>query len=219
MTDESLLLIEQPSEGVARLTLNRPKSKNALSQALRAELVEQLAAIAADDAIEAVILTGTGDVFCAGFDLKELAAEDRLATFAEAANYHRVVHRFPKPLIAAVNGPALAGGMDLALMCDIRLGTIHARFGQPQVRFGIPAAYELVASICDEGTARYLCLTGDIIDSGTALARGILATRFQDNEQLQQESLNCAVAIVESKTGSATKSAFLARQPSLFEPK
>jgi len=217
MNDETLLITERPVEGVSRLTLNRPESKNALSQALRTELVAQLTDLAEDDSIEAVILTGTGDVFCAGFDLKELSSGDSHAIFADAANYHRVVHRFPKPLIAAVNGPALAGGMDLALMCDVRLGTFHARFGQPQVRFGIPAAYDLVVSVCDEGTARHLCLTGSVMESDTALARGILSERFADNVLLQQESLSCAAAIAESKSGSASKTTFLARQPILFE--
>lgn len=217
MNEETLLITEQPIEGVARLTLNRPRSKNALSQALRLELVAQLTALAADESVEAVILTGGGDVFCAGFDLKELAAEDSSAIFADAANYHRVVHRFPKPLIAAINGPALAGGMDLALMCDVRLGTVHARFGQPQVRFGIPAAYDLVSSVIDESTARYLCLTGKVIDSDAALSRGILSERFTDDDQLQREALNCAAAIAESKSGASSKAAFLSRQPNLFE--
>lgn len=217
MSTDSLLITESPTEGVVRLRLNRPESKNALSQALRNELVAQLTALAEDNAVEAVILTGAGDVFCAGFDLKELSAKDNTAVFADAASYHRVVHRFPKPLIAAVNGPALAGGMDLALMCDIRLGTFQARFGQPQVRFGIPAAYDLMASVCGESTARHLCLTGEVVDSETALMRGILSERFADIVQLQRESLSCAAAIAESKTGAESKAAFLTRQPPLFE--
>jgi enoyl-CoA hydratase len=214
---EALLIREEVAEGVARLTLNRPASKNALSRALRTELVTQLTNLAADDAIESVILTGAGDVFCAGFDLKELSHGDSTEIFADAGNYHRVVHRFPKPLIAAVNGPALAGGMDLALMCDIRLGTFQARFGQPQVRFGIPAAYDLVSTVCDVGTARYLCLTGNFMESDEAVSRGILSGRFSDIDQLQQEALRCAETIAESKTGPASKARFLDRQPSLFE--
>ena len=217
MNSETLLISELPAEGVTRLTLNRPHSRNALSRALRAELVARLTEIARDDAIEVVILTGAGDVFCAGFDLKELSSDDTSAVFADAANYHRVVHRFPKPIIAAVNGPALAGGMDLALMCDMRLGTMDARFGQPQVRFGIPAAYDLAASVCGTNTARYLCLSGEVIESDIALARGILWERFANNAQLQQEALNSATAIAQSGSGRASKSAFLAAQPALFE--
>ncbi len=105
MDTETLLISERPVEGITRLTLNRPESKNALSQALRAELVSQLSELSTDDDCKAVILTGAGDVFCAGFDLKELSSGDSAEIFADAANYHRVVHRFPKPLIAAVNGP------------------------------------------------------------------------------------------------------------------
>lgn len=217
MTDEKVLLLEQPADGVARLILNRPESRNALSRSLRDALVEGLTTLAADDDVQAVILTGAGDVFCAGFDLKELSGGHSAEIFADAAHYHRVVHRFPKPLIAAVNGPALAGGMDLALMCDIRFGTGQARFGQPQIRFGVPAAYDLLASLCDDSTARYLCLTGNTIDAATAEARGILSGRFEDAATLQHECLNCATAIVSSQSGSASKKAFLARQPKLFE--
>jgi len=204
-------------EGVAQLILNRPENKNALSKALRTALTAELTLLAEDDAVEAVILTGAGEVFCAGFDLKELSEGDSKAIFSEAANYHRVVHRFSKPLIAAINGPAIAGGMDLALMCDIRLGTEQASFGQPQVRFGIPAAYDLMVSVCDEATARYLCLTGNLIDSDTALARSILSERFSDSIQLLEEALNCAAMIAKSKSGKTSKAAFLARQPRLFE--
>ncbi len=217
MAEESVLLDERPAEGVARLVLNRPDSKNALSQALRLALVERLTELAADDRIQSVIITGAGDVFCAGFDLKELSQGDSATIFADAGDYHRSLHRFPKPLIAAVNGPAMAGGMDLALMCDFRLGTASARFGQPQIRFGIPAAYDLVASVCDEGTARMLCLTGNVLDSDTALARGVLAAQFDDNAQLQEEALASAITIAESGSGAATKSRFIASQPVLFE--
>ncbi|MBT3425612.1 MAG: enoyl-CoA hydratase/isomerase family protein [Gammaproteobacteria bacterium] len=215
--NESLLMIERPLEGVAQLILNRPESKNALSKALRTALVTQLTALAADDSVEAVILAGVGEVFCAGFDLKELSEGDTKAIFAEAANYHRVVHRFSKPLIAAIDGPAIAGGMDLALMCDIRFGTEQASFGQPQVRFGIPAAYDLIVSVCDEATARYLCLTGNLIDSNTAMARSILSECFSDRTRMQKEALDCAAMISKSKSGRASKAAFLARQPRLFE--
>ncbi len=215
--NETLLIVERPVEGVVQLTLNRPDSKNALSKALRTALVTQLTTLAEDDAVETVILTGAGEVFCAGFDLKELSQGDSKAIFNDAANYHRVVHRFPKPLIAAVNGPAVAGGMDLALMCDIRMGTGKGSFGQPQVRFGIPAAYDLIASVCDDATARYLCLTGNLIDSDAALARSILSECFSDRTQMLKEVLNCAATIAKSKIGKSSKAGFLARQPRLFE--
>ena len=138
MTDTDILIADRPVDGVARLTLNRPQSRNALSRALRDALVAQLAQLAEDPDIEAVVLTGNGDVFCAGFDLKELAQGDAESIFSDAQRYHKAVHNFPKPLIAAVNGPALAGGMDLALMCDIRLGAATARWRLQPVRRAEP---------------------------------------------------------------------------------
>lgn len=216
MSEEQVLLSERPIEGVARLTLNRPDKKNALSQALRTELVSELATLGEDESVEAVVLTGAGDVFCAGFDLKELSQGDSKAIFAEARGYHHAVHTFPKPLIAAVNGAALAGGLDLALMCDIRLGSSNAQFGQPQVRFGIPAAFDLVSSICDQSTARYLCLTGNVMDAGEALSRGIISERYDDGAQLVDAALACAAAIAEGKAGVSMKSSILTMQPALF---
>ncbi|MDH3640934.1 MAG: enoyl-CoA hydratase/isomerase family protein [Gammaproteobacteria bacterium] len=217
MSEEQVLISERPMDGVAQLTLNRPEKKNALSHALRTELVSELAGLGEDDSVQAVVLTGAGGVFCAGFDLKELAQGDSKAIFAEARGYHHAVHTFPKPLIAAVNGPALAGGMDLALMCDIRLGSSNAQFGQPQVRFGIPAAFALVSSVCDQGTARYLCLTGNVIDAGEALTRGIISERYDDRARLLEESLACAAAIAEGKAGVSMKSSILEMQPGLYD--
>ena len=216
MSEEQVLISEQPIDGVARLTLNRPDKKNALSHALRTELVSELGKLGEDESIEVVVLTGAGDMFCAGFDLKELAQGDSRSIFAEARGYHHAVHAFSKPLIAAVNGPALAGGMDLALMCDIRLGSSNAQFGQPQVRFGIPAAFDLLSSVCDQGTARYLCLTGNVIDADAALSRGIISERYDDGARLLEASLTCAAAIAKGKTGVSMKSRILETQPSLF---
>lgn len=216
MSEEQVLISERPIDGVARLTLNRPEKKNALSHALRTELVSELGRLGDDESIQVVVLTGAGDVFCAGFDLKELGQGDSRAIFAEARGYHHAVHTFPKPLIAAVNGPALAGGLDLALMCDIRLGSSNAQFGQPQVRFGIPAAFDLVSSVCDQGTARYLCLTGNVIGAGEALTRGIISERYDDGARLLEESLACAAAIAEGKAGASMKSSILDKQPGLF---
>jgi enoyl-CoA hydratase len=211
------LVCDKDANGVALLTLNRPGSRNALSGQLRADIVDCLAGLEADDGVSAVVVIGSGEVFCAGFDLKELGEGDAHAIFAEAQIYHRKVHTFRKPLIAAVNGPAFAGGMDLALMCDIRLGCDATQFGQPQVRMGIPAAFDLVRSVVDEGTARYLCLTGSRMSAGDALTRGLLSRLFTDRAELQTEALACAATIAQSNAGAAMKSRFIEAQPGLFD--
>ncbi len=206
--------LDNPATEVARITLNRPDARNALSSALRVELVDALDALAADDTVRAVILTGAGDTFCAGFDLKELSSGDAAKIFADAGRYHAKVHGFPKPLIAAVNGPALAGGMDLALMCDIRIAAPAATFGQPQVKMGVPAAYDLVRSVCGDATARLLCLTGRRLSAQEALALGIVSEVTDD---LSNRAIALASEIAVAKASGAMKARMIAAQPKLFD--
>lgn len=204
------------TEAVAVLRLNRPAQKNALNRALRDALVGTLEQLAADDSVKAVVLTGAGDTFCAGFDLKELQAGDPAEIFSDAGNYHRQLHTFAKPLLAAVNGPALAGGMDLASLCDLRLAVAGAVFGQPQVRFGVPAAFELTRSQMNEGTARRLVLTGDRITADEALAAGYVSAVFQDARALESAAMEWAGRIAAATGSGAMKQQILAAQAPLF---
>lgn len=217
MSYSEILQLEKTGDGVALLTLNRAAQRNALSAALRTDIADCLAELAADPAIGAVVLTSAGDVFCAGFDLKELREGDAAAIFAGARAYHHAVHTFDKPIVAALNGAAMAGGMDLAFMCDIRLGCPQSQLGQPQVRMGIPAAYNLLRSVTDEGTARYLCLTGNVLSADQALARGVISALYTDSEQLRREALACAAGMAKNKAGARMKGQFLARQPELYQ--
>ena len=120
---------------IATLTLCRPDKKNALSIALRDEVSDALDELAARPETSIVILTGDGDVFCAGFDLGEFgdsSPEHQQRLWASSDRFHHTVMRFPLPTIAAVNGAALAGGFDLACMCDIRVAASNARFAHPE---------------------------------------------------------------------------------------
>lgn len=198
------------------LRLNRPDRRNALSAELREALARTLDELAEDDAVKAVILTGAGESFCAGFDLKELQEGDAAAIFREAQRYHRSVHTFPKPLFAAVNGPALAGGMDLATMCDVRLAVRSARFGQPQVRFGVPAAYELTRTQMPEAMARRLCLTGAQIDAEEALACGYVSAVVDDSASLQETAGEWAATAADAAGSGAMKQQIVGSQKRLF---
>ena len=127
-----LIRLTAPVDGVARITLHRPEKKNALSIRLRDEVSDALDALAVDESVKVVVITGAGDVFSAGFDLHEFEDADLAdALWASSDRFHATVLRFPLPLVAAVNGPALAGGFDLAVMCDIRVAADTARFAHP----------------------------------------------------------------------------------------
>lgn len=160
---------------VAVLYLNRPESRNAISVAMRKEISACLSRWKEDPGVGAVILTGRGKAFTAGFDLREFRDPGRFdEIFQTSARYHRDVWYFPKPVIAAVNGPALAGGFDLAKLCDIRIGSTAAVFGHPEIKFGVPTLFTPLRWIVGEGVARDLCLTGRQIGAEEALRYGLL---------------------------------------------
>ena len=215
--NDSMTILEE-KDGIAVLTLNRPKKRNALSRALREELVQRLDELAKSDDVRAVVLTGAGPAFCAGFDRSELAGGDMEEVFADAMEYHRRVYTFSKPLIAAVNGPALGGGCDLAAMCDFRLAATTAVFGQPQVRFGAAAAYDLMRAVLGTGAAREMCLTGRSYDAEEALQIGFV-NRVLAPEDLVEAARTLArdVASLPAGVPESAKRGFVAHQPRLFE--
>jgi enoyl-CoA hydratase len=137
-----------------------------------------------------VVVTGAGDAFCAGFDLKEFDGVGDPA-FAEVLwessdRFHRAVLTFPLPLIAAVNGPALGGGFDLAVMCDVRIAADEARFAHPEIAFG-DVVYGPLHDLVGGAVARDLCLTGRAIDASEALALHVVS-RVVPRERLLDEA-------------------------------
>lgn len=214
---QSLTILEE-SDGTAVLTLNRPEKRNALSRALREEIVERLDGLASRDSVRAVVLTGAGSVFCAGFDRSEFAAGGMEETLAESLAYHRRVFTFSKPIIAAVNGPALGGGCDLAAMCDIRLAATSATFGQPQVRFGVAAAYDLMRTVIGAGAAREMCLTGRTYGAQEALTNGFINRVAEPSDLMEAATAIAAeIAGLPEDMPSTAKCGFVAQQPRLFE--
>jgi len=156
------------------LVLDRPDRRNALSVALRDSVCAALDELAVDEAVKAVVVTGSGPVFCSGFDLGEFdrAARDpdfERALWTSSDRFHRTVLGFPIPLVAAVNGPAIAGGFDLAVMCDLRVATTTARFAHPERRFG-DVVYGPLHDLVGGAVARELTLGGREVDAHEALA-------------------------------------------------
>ncbi|MEM2983171.1 MAG: enoyl-CoA hydratase/isomerase family protein [Candidatus Bathyarchaeia archaeon] len=213
--DYQFLELERRGD-IAIMRLNRPDKRNALSTQLREEIVRCLDALEGDESIKVVVLTGKGPSFCAGFDLKEFASGNMDEILAQARAYHHKVYTFMKPIVASINGPALAGGMDLAAMCDLRISSREAQFGQPQVRMGIPAAYDLIRTVLPEMKARELCLTGRVMLADEALSAGFVC-KVVPAENLMDEAMKMAREIAESKGSGATKAQFIKEQPRLFE--
>jgi enoyl-CoA hydratase len=179
MTYENVVVAGE--EGLAILTVNRPKSLNALNRATIGELTRALDELAADATVRAVILTGAGEkAFVAGADIAEMAN----LSSPEALEFSRAGHRLtdrlealPIPTLAAVNGFALGGGCELAMACDLIVASEKARFGQPEVSLGVIPGFggtgRLTRAVGIQ-RARELIFTGDVIDAQSALALGLV---------------------------------------------
>jgi enoyl-CoA hydratase len=168
-TSSAELIRVDRGDAVATITLDRPEKRNALSIQLRDEVSDALDALARDDELKVVVITGAGDYFSAGFDLKEFAdpaPAERL--WASSDRFHHTVLRFPLPTIAAVNGPALAGGFDLAVLCDVRIASTTARFAHPEFSFG-DVVYSPLHDLVGGAVARELALTARELDASEAL--------------------------------------------------
>ena len=165
---------------LATITLNRPDKRNALNDALRRELAAALEELAADDRTSVAVLTGAGTVFCAGFDRSEFTPGPD--TFGDGSKWesgqmmHEALQSFPKPLVAAINGPALGGGFDIATQCDVRIASEQASFGHPEIKFGAPTLYTILSQIVGGAIARDLCLSGRRIDAIEAHRIGLVSS-------------------------------------------
>jgi enoyl-CoA hydratase len=182
--------------GVATVTLQRPEKRNALSIDLRVELADAFDGLAADDGVGCIVLTGAGPAFCAGMDTAQFGgdADHRRRLVETSTGAFRAVGRCPKPVLAAVNGPALAGGFALALLCDLRIAARSATFGYPELPMGIPPSYASARAALNPGVARELCLTGRVIDAAEAFRLGV-ANEVCDDDALMPRSMELANAI------------------------
>jgi enoyl-CoA hydratase len=195
LTGESaLVLVDGPHEGVATITLNRPEKRNALSIAVRDAVSDALDRLASDEDCKVVVVTGTGAVFSAGFDLREFEQSELAEQlWASSDRFHRAWLEFPLPTVAAVNGPALAGGFDVAVMCDVRVASDTAAFAHPELSFG-DVVYGPLHDLVGGSVAREICLTGRTMDAAEALRVGFV-TAVVSGDQLLPRAMEAATAI------------------------
>lgn len=170
-----LLSIERRDQ-LALVTLRRPEKRNALSIELRRELADAFGGLSRDEGIGCVVLTGAGSAFCAGMDVAQFGGDrdNRRALVETSTAAFEAVMTCTRPVIAAVNGPALAGGFALALLCDVRIAGPAAEFGYPELPRGIPPSYAAARAVLPATVAQDLCLTGRIIGPGEAARLGVV---------------------------------------------
>lgn len=208
---------------VATVTLNRPEKRNAISTAMIGELVRAIEEAEASPA-RVLILTGAGKAFCSGMDLEALQAiarqgpDERLADSRRMAQLFRALFGFSKPTIAAVNGPAIAGGTGLATLADFTLAAPEAKFGYTEVRIGfIPALVSvfLVRQV-GEKRARDLLLSGRLFDAAEAHRLG-LVNEIVPADRLMESARQLAAALVANSPSSLARTKRLLRQSGEIE--
>ena len=170
-----VLSLERHDE-VAVVTLRRPEKRNALSIELRQELANAFGHLSRDDGVGCVVLTGAGTAFCSGIDTSQFGGdlEHRRRLVETSTVAFEAVGSCRRPIVAAVNGPALAGGFALALLCDLRIGSPSAFFGYPELPRGIPPSYAAARAVLPATVAQELCLTGRLVKAEEAQKLGIV---------------------------------------------
>jgi enoyl-CoA hydratase/carnithine racemase len=185
-TETEPVLTERPDDGVVLVRINRPEARNALDMATRRALAAAFEGVHDDPSVRAIVLTGTEQAFAAGADLKEFVdhgAVDLLRGRAE--RYWAAVARTPQPVIAAINGYALGGGLELAMCCDVIIAGESAKLGQPEVRVGImPGAggTQRLTRAVGKFHAMRLCLTGRPISAAEAWQIGLVSEVAPDRD-------------------------------------
>jgi len=188
------VILSHTDDGVTTVTLNRPDHLNALSIELRSAIAKEFVRLASDDATQVIILTGAGRAFTAGLDLKELGQTGLKSEGAEGPNLHDAIKNVGKPLIGAINGFAVTGGFEIALMCDILVASEHAKFADTHVRMGVVPGWGLsqrLSRLIGASRARELSFTGKYLDALTAERWG-LVNRVLSADELMPHAMELA---------------------------
>jgi enoyl-CoA hydratase/carnithine racemase len=213
-------VLTKVDEGVGTITFNRHERRNALSVEMFTELSDALDAWAYDDAVAAVVITGGEEFFCAGLDLdlqsgftdatRELYSEVCLRAYGTLLDYR-------KPTIAAVGGPALGGGCDIAVFTDIRIGAPNSIYGFPQVRFGLTPYFSPLWKIVGLSQAKLLTFSGERIDATEALRIGLI-DRLAEPGGVIAEATRLARSIAGTTVASAVNNKEMARRSPAMDP-
>ena len=183
---DDLIQLSSPHPGCVCLTLHRPQAMNALSRALRQTLADTLDRLAADDSLRVLVLTGAGRAFCAGLDLREI---DASALGGKAADPVAALRRFPRPVIGAINGAAITGGLELALACDVLLASTEARFADTHARVGVVPGWGLsqkLPRLIGISRAKEMSFSGNFVGAEQAERWGLVNRVVPPAELLPQ---------------------------------
>lgn len=197
---EPLVLVDH-QDGIAVVTLNRPTALNALSTGLRNAISNTFVELRNDEKTEVIILTGAGRAFTVGLDLKELGGEKPADAARSAIDLADALANVPQPVIGAINGFAITGGFELALMCDFLIASPEARFADTHARVGVVPGWGLsqrLPRLIGANRAKELSLTGNYLDAQTACAWG-LVNRVVPADQLLPTCLQLARDILSTE--------------------
>ena len=216
--NEEVLIVEKLDGAVARLTLNRPKALNSLNGAMLNALEKAVSDLAADDSVRVLVITGTGAGFCAGADLKEVVAGMKAAPgeadfLDRASQVFAQLTSFPKPVIAALNGVTMAGGLELAMCADILIAAESAQIGDAHANFGVyPGAggAAVLPRVMPLHSAMYLLFTGKTLSAAEMKALGLVAEVHAD-EALGEAALKLAAGIAKKSPSALRRMKEVAR--------
>lgn len=213
------------ADAILELALHRPERRNALSHELIGKLTEVFAAAARDADVRCVVLTGAPPAFCAGLDLQELAGDPAQSSEPDISAFRMLldtIDRCPRPVVAAVNGPAAAGGAALVTACDVVVMAASATIGYPGVRHGLvaPIVLPYLLRCVAERTARYLLLTGELVPAARAEEIGLADAVVADEGVLERARQYAAILAAHPPAALRdTKAALLTLRPGpLTEP-
>ncbi len=207
--DSNVILYEKEGK-IATLTLNRPEALNALNTEVNLKLIEYLDTAERDKNVRVIILKGAGDkAFIAGGDIKEMIEKDAMGARDYALAAKRVVDKIwnlKKPVIAAIHGFCLGGGLEYAMACDLRLASDKARFGQPEINIGImpgSGGTQRLSRLIGITKAKHLCFTGDMIRAEDALSLGLI-NEIHPAEKLMEKTVELAMKIAAKSAPAIT---------------